>query len=513
MWGKVRSRLSDAGPRKIVGYAVLATVGGLLGSLLGPEQQAHATRVVNVRAAGTPVAPAADPFDAALEVARQYLSEPITIRAGKHEITMSRALVGARVDRHHLARLLRQARDPESSLSRVHAQVAPGQPVNLSMPVVLDTAAARKWLVRLKDRVDRDPVDARVNPRAQAVVPAQNGARLDLFSTYEALDEALARGADEVRATVVSVPPKRRASALSGIDMSRVLGEFETRYDRSYKAEDRTHNLKVAASAIDGFVLKPGQMFNFNQVVGPRNKIRGYRDAPVIANGEMADGMGGGTCQIASTLHAAAFFAGLPIVTRHPHTRPSFYIKLGLDAAVANDTLNLRFGNDLPFAAVIGMSVEDGVVRAEIRGARRTRRVTFDRRILTVVPYKQRFIKDSGLPAGMRVLSQRGTPGFRVLRVREISERAGKSRARQEMTRREMTDTYPPTVEIWRVGTGEAVPEGFELPENDTHPEYVVDEYLQVIQGPGIKGLRVKREPGRTGVHGWTSREDFTAGQ
>ena len=99
-----------------------------------------------------------------------------------------------------------------------------------------------------------------------------------------------------------------------GIDFDTVLGFFETRYNTAKKYADRTYNLRLAASRLDGMVLMPGDVFDFNEVVGPRDEAHGYKVAPVIAQGELVDGIGGGTCQVSGTLHAAAFFAGLEIV-------------------------------------------------------------------------------------------------------------------------------------------------------------------------------------------------------
>ena len=144
----------------------------------------------------------------------------------------------------------------------------------------------------------------------------------------------------------------------------------------------------------------------------------------MIADGELVDGVGGGTCQIASTLHAAVFFAGLPILTRNPHSHPSYYIKLGLDAAVAYDTLNFRFKNDRPYPLVLEATVEDGFVYAALHGPERTHTVTFLRRIDATMPFDEKVVRDESLPRGMRILQQRGIPGFKITRFRVVQRRA-----------------------------------------------------------------------------------------
>jgi len=142
--------------------------------------------------------------------------------------------------------------------------------------------------------------------------------------------------------------------------------------------------------------------------VGPRDEAHGYKVAPVIAQGELVDGIGGGTCQISGTLHGAAFFAGLDIVKRRPHSRPSSYIKLGMDAAVAYPTINFVMKNPFDFPVVLHETVKKGVVRAEILGPKRRRTVTFFRRIDEVVPFEEierelgQFSKDKEIVAYCR---------------------------------------------------------------------------------------------------------------
>ena len=127
-------------------------------------------------------------------------------------------------------------------------------------------------------------------------------------------------------AAVEVVKPNVLSAELGNVTFDEVLGYFETRYTTDKKHEARTYNLRLAASKLDGHVIPPGATFDFNKVVGPRNEASGYKVAPVIAQGELVDGIGGGTCQIAGTLHGAVFFSGLEVLSRTPHTRPSAYI-------------------------------------------------------------------------------------------------------------------------------------------------------------------------------------------
>jgi hypothetical protein len=244
----------------------------------------------------------------------------------------------------------------------------------------------------------------------------------------------------------------------------------------------------------------PGEVFDFNETVGPRDEANGYRVATVIAQGELVDGIGGGTCQVSGTLHGAAFFAGLEVVERAPHTRPSTYIKLGLDAAVAYPTLNLKLRNNFDFPVVLHETVKNGKVRSEVLGPARSRTVTFFRRVDEIEPFTSEERETEDIPEGERVLSQRGVPGFKATVFRIVRDGA-------YAVRTKTFNHYPATTQIVKVGTG---PKDRKLPADDNHPEYKADEYLVLTQEPKGEGsspaFSENRIAGRSGDNGWQEK-------
>ncbi|HEX4352260.1 MAG TPA: VanW family protein, partial [Polyangiales bacterium] len=302
-------------------------------------------------------------------------------------------------------------------------------------------------------------------------------------------------GARDVDAVLTHVPTRIAPSAWAKLDMRAVLGEFETRYQPVGVSAESIDPLKKLASKIDGYVLEPGAVFDFNRVVA--DGASEIHNAPAIADREWVDG----ACQIASTLHAAVFFAGLPILLRYPQSRPSFYIKLGLDAAVGDGARDFRFQNDRSYPIVIGLRVEDRRVYASVHGPARDHSVQFIRHIDAAMPFEERSVRDPSLPGGLRVLAQRGVPGFEITRYRIVTDEVSHVSVR-ERTR----DVYPPTLQLWRIGTGREPPPDFERPRNDAHPEYVADEYLQMTQTEAGT-FDVARDIGRTGSYGWIARE------
>lgn len=428
------------------------------------------------------------PREAAARIAAEWAAAPFTLRIGDDEVGSTRGEIGARLDVDALAAALERARDPASRMTRHHVATRGVAPLSLPIEVRFDPASALEILVDRKDHLDVRAESARMRPRTGEVVAGRRGRTLDVFGSLDAVHAALVGGAAEARAVIVEEAPHRTAEELEGISSASLLGFFETRYSTLETSADRTYNLRVAVERIDGLVVMPGETFDFNDVVGPRSEANGFRPAPEIAGGELVDGVGGGTCQVAGTLHAAVFFAGLPVVERRPHSRPSSYLWMGLDATVVYPNVDFRFRNDRPFPIVLGFTLEGGVARAEIRGAETNHLVTFTRRIDETLPFPVREEEDPSLPAGIRVLSQRGVPGFRISWFRTDRDVVANSahRIRGE-------DAYPPTTEIWRVGTGAAPPPDYVAPPGDAHLPYGADNYLVASEGPGLDGMAVTR--------------------
>ncbi|GMV18528.1 MAG: hypothetical protein AMXMBFR56_67520 [Polyangiaceae bacterium] len=443
----------------------------------------------------------------ALDRVRRFAAGKLSLDLGegqKRELQIGR--LGAEIDKVRVSQLVRDCRDATSPL-RMSRRGASEQEVVLPVPIVLDTDAVVGVLLRLKDEVDRLPVDARLDLEKRTLTPEISGRLLDVDATLLELRRAIASGETSAKAVFELRRPKRVAAELGDVKFDAVLGWFETKYNRGDKYLARTFNLRLAASKLDGTVLLPGETFDFNEVVGARDEANGYKVAPVIAEGELVDGIGGGTCQISGTLHGATFFAGLDMVERYPHTRPSSYIKMGLDATVVYPTINFRVKNAFDFPVVLHQTVKNGVVRAEVLGPRRVRTVTLIRRIDGAIPYEQVERDDPNLPEGVRVLSQRGVAGFKLHRYRIVREG-------EHAVRERWNDLYPPTTQIVKVGRG-AMPQDSVAKKHDEHPEYLADELLVMTQGVDVRAndgestgrdMSESREPGKYGEARWTEK-------
>ena len=142
-----------------------------------------------------------------------------------------------------------------------------------------------------------------------------------------------------------------------------VLGSYTTVYDAKVP---RANNVALAASRINGVVVKPGQSFSFSQTILPRTVENGYVSAPVIVNKRYTQGIGGGVCQVSSTLYAAMVSANLPATERHAHSLPSHYIPAGLDATIAGNSKDLKFTNTFNHSIIINASADNGTLTVTI---------------------------------------------------------------------------------------------------------------------------------------------------
>jgi vancomycin resistance protein YoaR len=241
--------------------------------------------------------------------------------------------------------------------------------------------------------------------------------------------------------------PARVSKATLGIEeISHVLGSFKTNF--AVHDKDRNFNLKLAASKLNGYVIRPGETFSFNQVVGDRTEKEGYKIAHVITAGEMVDGLAGGTCQISTTLFGASFFAGLEVVNSLPHSRPSTYVTMGLDSTVVYPTVDLVMKNPYDFPVVIHYRVTRGEATVEILGKKRPYdKVVFEREVEEELPFTTQERPDEALPIGYVSLDQPGFPGWKLIRYRKFFK--GNKLVKTDKWKL----FYRPVTEYVRVGT------------------------------------------------------------
>ena len=142
-----------------------------------------------------------------------------------------------------------------------------------------------------------------------------------------------------------------------------LLGVYSTEYDPEAA---RGKNIAIAASHVDGTVVAPGKTFSANKAIGPRTYENGFLDAPVYINKEHAIGVGGGVCQVSSTIYAAMKVAGINATERHPHSLPVYYLPEGWDATISGDALDLKFKNTYKKNIIVYENAGSGILTAAL---------------------------------------------------------------------------------------------------------------------------------------------------
>lgn len=236
-----------------------------------------------------------------------------------------------------------------------------------------------------------------------------------------------------------------------------MLSEYSTVF--AWRGKDyvnRAHNIELAASLLNGVKLQPGEEFSYNSVVGPRTEKRGFREARVIIGGNMTEGLGGGVCQVSSTLHAAVLYAGLDIIEEHPHSRASTYIDPSLDATVTWGSLDFKFVNNFNFTIRIEAIITNDDVSKKKRlviklfGSQNPYNVVIEFKINKKKKFKIKWYVNNNMRAGTRKKREPGTYGYDMERIRIIKDKAGNVISHQVVKY-----YYSPSDRIWDVGPKE----------------------------------------------------------
>jgi vancomycin resistance protein YoaR len=312
----------------------------------------------------------------------------------------------------------------------------------------IDPRKAAAALERIAPLVRREPRDARVDLTARVRVPDVPGEELDVQATLESVAAGVALGQEVYPVLTRPVRAQVTTEALSTVEIEHVVGSFETSFQLWGTGAGRAVNIARAAGFMDGTVLMPGQEFSFNEVVGPRTRSRGFTDAPEIVGDELQTGVGGGVCQVASTLYAAALFSALEVRARSPHTRPSSYTRLGLDATVAWPSTDLRLKNSLPYPVLLHVYLpKASVVRAEILGGEPVARVEYFSGVARTQPFFRRITRKPFLASGKALRHQKGILGYSVYSLVRTRYHDGRT------VERGYSSEYRPTPEVFWVSS------------------------------------------------------------
>lgn len=313
----------------------------------------------------------------------------------------------------------------------------------------IDKGIASRFLDKIAPVVYRPAVDASlkfIDPEVVSTI-GKFGYRLDRDGTFQNWQSKIRASIPKSLQLVVHrLDPEVHTGDVASVN--GIIGEFSTLLDDH---ENRRHNIRRAMEALEGTLIRPGEEFSFNESVGRRSSLKGYRPAPVFVRRKEVDALGGGVCQVSSTLYNAAVLSGLTVLNRAPHSRPVEYVQSGRDATVAYGLIDLKLRNDLPDSVWLRMVVEGGHARVIVLGNRLgAPEYQIEREVLGVAPIQTVFRTDPRLPSGEELVEEPGRKGYRIAtwRVKVVNgEPAGRERL--------AISYYPPSKRVVRTGSGQ----------------------------------------------------------
>ncbi len=243
-----------------------------------------------------------------------------------------------------------------------------------------------EFLRGLDEKIRAEPISARFkleNDTITEFLPSENGRVLNTDKSYDNIVDAIANstpnGQSSVKVSLVvdEIAPEISLSNINDLGINALLGQGESDFIGS--SDSRIHNIGVSSKIFNGILLKPGEEFSFNDLLGEVDGTTGYLPELVIKGGQLIPEYGGGICQVSTTVFRSAIAAGLPILERHPHSLPvRYYNPQGFDATIYPGVVDLRFKNDTPSHILLQSKITGSKLSFEIYGSKDGRQVSID---------------------------------------------------------------------------------------------------------------------------------------
>ena len=298
---------------------------------------------------------------------------------------------------------------------------------------------------KIHNEVYKEVKDAYYTQNPFTVYPEEEGIDFDVETAKTTITEEK----EEYEIPLKITKPSKTIKDIGTEAFPDLISTFSTKYNAGNA--NRTTNLRLAANKINGTVLLPNEEFSYNAVVGERTINAGYKMAATYSNGAVVDGLGGGICQISSTLYDAVVMANLKITTRRNHQFVTSYVPAGKDATVVWGSQDFKFVNSRKYPVRITASVQGGVATVQVWGIKEDVEydISIETKKIAIIPPATETIQDASLPAGQQKVVQAGSNGSKV-EAYKVTKLNGQIVSTTLLSR----DTYTAMKRIVRVGTG-----------------------------------------------------------
>lgn len=273
-------------------------------------------------------------------------------------------------------------------------------PVTKKQPEKID-------IEKIHNEVYKEVQDAYLTQNPITIHPEVEGIDFNLDEAKDLLKE----DKEKYEISLIITKPKVTTAQIGSEAFSDLLATYSTKYDGTNV--NRTNNLELACEKINDKVVLAGEIFSYNKTLGARTIAAGYKEAKVYENGEVVDGIGGGICQVSSTLYNSVLMANMEIIERKNHQFVTSYTPAGRDATVVYGMTDFKFKNTRTYAIKIKATCSNGIITISIYGIKEENdcTVSFSTETLSTIPYTVKYIDDSTLPRGTEKVKQVGANG------------------------------------------------------------------------------------------------------
>ncbi|MGM9638881.1 MAG: VanW family protein, partial [Butyricicoccaceae bacterium] len=270
------------------------------------------------------------------------------------------------------------------------------------------------------DRTMRNPrLDLENDPSGKTVLAGERGVTMDIDTAKAAY--AASGDADTFTFAVTFTEPTISVETFKSNLFTHTLSSVTSNFNASLAG--RTTNVKLACDFCDGIILNPGDEFSYNKAVGPRTYERGFKDATVYVAGTTEEGVGGGICQVSSTIYSAALHADLKITERYNHSYMITYVPLGEDATVVYGSKDFRFVNDTDYPIKLSVTYGKSSMTVKIIGTNLTgKTVEISTKTLSTTPFEVVYKTDTSLPVDTQKVKNNGYTGYTTESYRLVYE-------------------------------------------------------------------------------------------
>ncbi len=325
-----------------------------------------------------------------------------------------------------------------------------GEKNKVKLEVNYNEEKLKNEIIEIAKDVDQDVQDARIsiNGSRVNVKESKSGLKVNIEDTLNNIATKLEKGNGKEELVVSKVEPNIKTEQLQEVDT--LLGSYTTKFNSGVAG--RSTNIRLAANRTNDILLMPGETFSYNKATGKRTVDNGYKDAPVIVQGVMQEGIGGGVCQVSTTLYNATLYAGLEYVELRNHSIPPSYVSKGRDATVADSGIDFVFKNNLNHPIYIKNYVSGNTVTCQIYGSSKDKQniqIETNTDNVSKAPIKK--VDDPTILKGEEKVMEKGRDGYIVSTYRIYKDKQGNIIKKEKVAK----SYYPKKQGVIAVGTME----------------------------------------------------------